>query len=104
MLNAGEKWRSGGISFGSEELHSFDPVVVQVAYVDSVRVPVQNQTFVRDLGAFFKALDALRPRRRLEAALRRGAAGDGSDFAAADNVALFASFSQFSRHIACSVD
>jgi hypothetical protein len=102
VFDAGKKRRPGGIRFGSKELHRFDPVVVQVAHVNSIGVPVEDETLVSNRGAFFKALDALRKAASLEAALGRGAARDGCDFAAANF--LLAGFPKLNRDVAGSID
>ena len=104
MLNTGKQWRASTVHLGSELLNSFDPVIVQIAYVNSVRVPVENEAFVRHLCSFFKALDSLRPFRRFEAALGRGAPRNGSDFPTADQVTLLATFAQLAGNIASSVN
>lgn len=106
MLDTRKQRGSSTVRLGSELLHSSDPVIVQIANVNSIRVPVENEAFVRHLRALLEALNSLRPFRRFKAALGRGTARDGSDFTTTtpDQVALLAAFAQFAGNIACSVD
>ena len=102
MFNSGKEWRPGWICFRRKHLHSFYPVIVQVAHINSISVPVEHETFVRNRRAFFETLDSLREAASFEAAFGRGAARDGSDLGAANF--LPAAFAQFDWYVAGSID